>query len=303
MVSIDVTQGADMGESEWPVVRKELTTKADAEIDRPHEQSAGLLDGLAGLARVAAAAAWRTTSSVTETTVNTSTKIVKSALSGASPGQILDETAYELRSIAQRSLGLWDEPAQQVTQPWQLPNGKPCSELELRQRGAALLQRSADVRDVDEMHPAYERILGEITPDEARILKFLAIKGAQPTVDVRTTRPFGVGSELVAERLSMIGEEAGCRFTDRTGAYLNNLFRLGLLWFSKEKVDPSRYQVVEVQPIVVEAMKRAGRSPSTVHRSVHLTPFGDDFCRTCLPLDAPGYGAMESGTFRVRKNT
>ncbi|ETA66324.1 DUF4393 domain-containing protein [Haloechinothrix halophila] len=256
-----------------------------ARADEAENHEVGLLDGVSGLARVAATGWWRATSAVVETTVQTSSKIVKSALNGASPAQIVDETATELRTIAQRSLGFGDENDED--------NGSSqhrCSEQELKARGAALLQRSADVRWNDDMHPAYERILEEIAPDEARILKYLALNGAQPTVDVRTTRPFGVGSELVAERLSMIGEEAGCRHLDRTNAYLNNLFRLGLLWFSKEKVEPSRYQVVEVQPIVQDAMKRAGRSPSTVHRSVHLTPFGVDFCKTCLPLDSPGYG-------------
>lgn len=250
-------------------------------------EDVGLIDGVSGLAKVAAAGWWRATTVVVETTVNTSTKIVRSALNGASPTQIIDETATELRAIAQRSLGLDDDSHADAHLH---DHYKSCSEQELRARGAALLQRSADIRHTDDMHPAYERILEEIAPDEARILKLLALNGAQPTVDVRTTRPFGVGSELVAERLSMIGEEAGCRHLDRTSAYLNNLFRLGLLWFSKEKVEPSRYQVVEVQPVVTEAMKRAGRSPSTVHRSVHLTPFGMDFCKTCLPLDSPGYG-------------
>ncbi|MPY76997.1 MAG: DUF4393 domain-containing protein [Actinophytocola sp.] len=268
----DATDDRDVPES-----GRNLPARAD--------EAGGLLDGVSGLARVAATGWWRATSAVVETTVSTSTKIVKSALSGASPAAIVDETASELRSIAQRSLGFGGHDTEDTGS-----SHHQCSEKELKERGAALLQRSADVRWNDDMHPAYERILEEIAPDEARILKFLALNGAQPTVDVRTTRPFGVGSELVAERLSMIGEEAGCRHLDRTNAYLNNLFRLGLLWFSKEKVEPSRYQVVEVQPIVQDAMKRAGRSPSTVHRSVHLTPFGVDFCKTCLPLDSPGYG-------------
>jgi hypothetical protein len=135
-------------------------------------------------------------------------------------------------------------------------------------------------------HPAYARILDEIEPDEARILRFLAIEGPQPSVDVRTSRPLGIGSELIASGLSMIGLQAGVRNLARTKADLNNLYRLGLVWFSREEVDdPTRYQVVEVQPDVAEAMKKAGRSPKTVRRSIHLTPFGEDFCQTCLPLD------------------
>ena len=53
---------------------------------------------------------------------------------------------------------------------------------------------------------------------------------------------------------------------DRTNAYLNNLFRLGLVWFSREEVEPQRYQVVEVQPEVQEAMARAGRAPKTIRQ-------------------------------------
>jgi hypothetical protein len=115
-------------------------------------------------------------------------------------------------------------------------------------------------------------------------LRFLVTDGPQPAIDVRTNRPLGVGSELVASGLSMIGLQAGVRYIERTKADLNNLYRLGLVWFSREEVaDPTRYQVVEVQPDVQEAMKRAGRSPKTVHRSIHLTPFGEDFCSICLP--------------------
>ena len=137
----------------------------------------------------------------------------------------------------------------------------------------------------DDTHPAYERILDELAPDEARILRFLSIDGPQPAIDVRTSRPLGIGSELVAGGLSMIGLHSGVRHLDRHQRYLNNLNRLGLIWFSREQVDPVRYQVVEVQPDVAEVMRSAGRAPKTVRRSIHLTPFGEDFCSTCLPIE------------------
>jgi hypothetical protein len=34
---------------------------------------------------------------------------------------------------------------------------------------------------------------------------------------------------------------------------------------------------------VIEARRAGGRS-KTVRRSISLTPFGEDFCRVCLPL-------------------
>ena len=88
----------------------------------------------------------------------------------------------------------------------------------------------------------------------------------------------------------MIGMRAGCRHVERVPAYLNNLHRLGLVWFSREPVvDTRRYQVLEVQPDVMEAKRRAGRG-RTKRRSIHLTPFGKDFCDSCLP-PAPVAGA------------
>ena len=154
----------------------------------------------------------------------------------------------------------------------------------LRSRGAELLRQSADVEYEEDAHPAYERILDDLAPDEARILRFLAAEGPQPAVDVRAHKALNVGSDLVAPGLSMIGAQAGARYLERVPAYLNNLYRLGLIWFSREPLeDPLRYQVLEAQPDVIEAMRDAGRG-KTVRRSIHLTPFGEDFCRVCLPV-------------------
>ncbi len=157
----------------------------------------------------------------------------------------------------------------------------------LRERGAELLRQSADVHfDDADVHPAYARILDALAPDEARILRLLAMQGPQPSVDVRTATPLRIGSELLAPGLTMIGAEAGCRHVERVHAYLNNLYRLGLVWFSREPVaDRQRYQVLEAQPEVAEAMNQAKRT-RTVRRSIHLTPFGHDFCDICLPVDS-----------------
>jgi len=156
----------------------------------------------------------------------------------------------------------------------------------LREWGTELLAQSADVAQADELHPAYARILENLAPDEARILRLLATGGPEPAVDVRRGLP--LVSELVAPGLNMIGAEAGCRYPDRVAAYLDNLNRLGLIWFSRETLrDVNRYQVLEAQPDAVAAMREAGRTSRTVRRSIHLTPFGYDFCEVCLPLHAP----------------
>lgn len=156
----------------------------------------------------------------------------------------------------------------------------------LRERGAELLRKSRDVWYEEDEHPAHERILDELAPDEGRILKLMLTAGPQPSVDVRTGGPIGLlHSELIAPGLNMIGARAGCKYVERVPSYLNNLQRLGLIWFSRETLhDHLAYQVVEAQPDVLEAMHSV-RAAKIVRRSIHLTPFGEDFCRDCLALE------------------
>src|SRR3954452_23698688 len=181
-------------------------------------------------------------------------------------------------------------PAQVAPQPSTPQSRRPSP----RERGEELLRRSADVREDEEGHPAYERILDELLPDEARILRLLYQAGPQAAVDVRAgALPLNATTELIAPGLTMIGAEAGCRKAERVPAYLNNLYRLRLIWFSREALtEQSRYQVPEAQPDVVEALRSRGRG-RTVRRSIALTPFGADFCERVLPPTTAEFAALQ----------
>ncbi|UDY23195.1 Abi-alpha family protein [Nocardioides sp. Kera G14] len=161
--------------------------------------------------------------------------------------------------------------------------GKESEEERLRRSGTELLRRSRDVWSDEARHPAYESILRELAPDEARILLLMLKQGPQPSVDVRAAGVRGrMQPEVVARGLTMIGSWASVRFPESIPSYLNNLTRLGLIWQSPEPLkDLLRYQVVEAQPDVLEA-KRSVRRAATVRRSIHLTPFGQDFARICF---------------------
>ena len=247
------------------------------------------------VAKLAAGAAWRTAGWTMGAYVRGMNWLTHAALSDESTADLLNDARAELRGQFRALFGL-DAIDDRVIGGRRDRDDEPTpAEREpLRARGAALLEQSADVDFEERGHPAYEDILRHLAPDEARVLRLLATKGAQPSVDVKTWRPLGIGSQTVAPGLNMIGAEAGCRYVERVPAYLNNLFRLGLIWFSREPLDdPVVYQVIEAQPDAQEAMRRAGRA-STMRRSIHLTPFGTDFCETCLPLSTAEFEAFES---------
>jgi hypothetical protein len=265
-------------------VSLEQSSPQPGEEGRARSARSEAMDAAPGLARLTVGAWIRTAEWTVTSSARAGRRVARAVLSGEPLPDLLDEARSGLRGL----LGV-DEIEERIAgllSGGTSPSSRPGGNAQLRERGAELLARSSDVVDGAPMHPAYERMLTELAPDEARVLRLLAGAGSQATVDVRTWRPLDVGSRLVSQGLSMIGLHAGCQFTDQVPQYLNNLNRLGLIWFSREPVESrTAYQVLEAQPDVLEAAKRAGRA-RIVRRSVNLTPFGQDFCDIALPEDA-----------------
>ena len=254
----------------------------------PPEQDGSLIRAVPGLARIAAAAYLRSARWTARASVEATDRVIRAATTGQEPAELFRSTGAELRERTRRLLGVQDRPAESVViHPAASEAEREQARQTLRDRGAELLRRSADVNLDEGAHPAYMRILEDLAPDEARIIRLLYDDGPQPSVDVRSgVLPLQSTSELVAGGLNMIGSEAGCRHRDDVPAYLNNLNRLGLIWFSRERLPELKgYQVLEAQPEVAEALSSAAHT-RTVRRSIHLTPFGRDFCELCLVTSA-----------------
>lgn len=265
--------------------------------EEPREPSTELVQVVPGLARFAIGAGLRTAI----WGIETSLKVIRGAMSVEEAARVLGQLGSGLRSYARELLGIQDLDDRvgqlmpgPATRMRAAARADASGSRSLREQGADLLRQSADVAAADGTHPAYARILSELAPDEARILRLLAVEGPQPTIDVRAANLIGVGSQLVAHGLNLIGAEAGCRHPDRVPLYLNNLDRLGLVWFPREPIDnPMRYQVLEAQPDAMQAIREAGRA-KVAHRSVRLTAFGQDFCQVCLPFDDAEIEALNS---------
>src|SRR4051794_7479911 len=280
-----------------------LPSSADR-IDDDSSREVMLVSALPGLVRLSAAMWWKATEWGLSVSIRASARVLRAAADGESVGELIADAGSELRDYVRQLLEIVEAPeptpgeaAAQRDSGSQGDsgsergsrhgsNGRPDDSPEaLRERGAELLRRSADVHAADTIHPAFGRVLENLAPDEARILRLLAVEGAQPSIDIRTSPPLGIGSEMVAAGMTMIGRSAGCREPDHVHAYLANLYRLGLIWFSREQLeDQGEYQVLEAQPEVQVAMSEGGRT-RTVRRSIHLTAFGKEFCDACLPLD------------------
>ncbi len=262
-----------------------------SEPEREDEQSAyrSLLDRDAapGLARLAAGAWWRTGVWTAHAALDATRRVAGATRSGEAAATLVDDTRREVARAGRRLLGIGEGGSDESPGP----DIRDYDDERLHEGWERLMDLSTEIEvDVDG-HPAFAGILSQLHPDEARILRLLATEGPQAAVDVRNWRPLGIGSHVVAPGLNMIGQHAGCLMVERVPVYLSNLFRLGLIWFSRDPVgEIGPYQVLEAQPEVKEALRRAGRG-TTVRRSVRLTPFGEQFVRACLP---EGTGEFEA---------
>jgi hypothetical protein len=260
-----------------PTGPAELLRRASSPVDEAREL-------LPALVRQTAGASLRSTVWGMEAVVKMGTRVVRVVVPREAL-ELLEDLGSALSASAREVLGI-DELDRRLREA--LPSDRPAGRettASLRARGAELLRESADVDADDGAHPAYARVLSELAPDEARILRLLARAGPQPAIDVRAANLIGVGSQLVARNLNMMGTQAGTRYPERVPAYVNNLERLGLICFSDQPLDdPGRYEVLEAQPEAMDAIKRAGRA-RTVQRTIRLTEFGKDFCDVCLPVD------------------
>lgn len=288
--------------------------------------------GVPGLMRLAATAWWHTTEWTLGNAAHATGRVAQVALHPDTAGELVGDVARTVRGAARDLIGLTDleDRVRSATGPTgdvarRVADSVPGAEVArkvvdavgastgataagrraaaearrngdsptLRLKGAELLYKSRDVNYEEDSHPAYERLVESLAPDEARILRLLLLSGPQPSVDVRTGGPLGlITSRLLAPGLNMIGPRAGLKYVERVPSYLTNLNRLGLVWFSRETLrDSERYQVLEAQPAVLEAIHSV-RAAKIVRRSIHLTPFGEGFCRAALITDAQALSGL-----------
>jgi hypothetical protein len=257
------------------------------------------LDAIPGVARLAAGAWYRGATWGVETTLRASRRIGEAAVSGASAVDLIEDVRDETLAGLKRALAAIDpdaaagDPREEESVDAVRARRRRTTERKaqsLQERGAALLERAAEVGQGDDpIHPGFDRIVDQLAPDEARILKLLVNEGPQAIIYVNRAAPLGIGAREVARRISLVGREAGCLRPELVPAYLDNLVRLGLVAIRRDPVpDEQAYQVIEAQPEVLEVMSsesgRIFRAQSS-HRSIHVTDFGRTFCQVCFPAE------------------
>jgi Abortive infection alpha len=156
----------------------------------------------------------------------------------------------------------------------------------------ALLSRSMQDTPSDSRRTLHEVLVGELVPDEARILSALSDGSSYPLVHIAAP---GVGShlKLVLENASSVGRAAGVALPDRVHLYVSHLRRLGLVEAGPEDHSlKDEYDILLTEPnlrAIIAGIGKGPRGARIIRRSVRMSDLGRELWEAARsPQDVGG---------------
>ncbi|MHC8510322.1 MAG: DUF4393 domain-containing protein [Rhodospirillales bacterium] len=143
---------------------------------------------------------------------------------------------------------------------------------ELREMFENLLANAIDQKTAESAHPSFVEILKQITPDEAKILRYLSRFDKTPIIDILLRRADNLGFWRLQQNFSCIGKYARCENQNLVPALIDNLCRLGIYFIREGESSQAEgfYDEVDNHPEVAEkkiALKNAVEEESASHPS------------------------------------
>ena len=160
---------------------------------------------------------------------------------------------------------------------------------ELRDMYANLLANSMNKVVKNGVHPGFVEIIKQLSPDEAKVLRFISLNTIIPTITLRCVNEEQEGYDVV-KNFSNVGELAKCEYPFEIGKYFDNLIRLGLLknatlasLTNKTLYEPlKKHQHLESQIKTIEHQAPPFNKPEFKESYISMTDFGTSFCEICL---------------------
>jgi Abortive infection alpha len=156
-----------------------------------------------------------------------------------------------------------------------------------------LLTTAMDKETALHAHPAFVEVIKQLSPDEAKVLQFLALVNQVPLVRVtRAIAPSYSFYTVAVPWFSPINKNVSCAHPELIASYLDNICRLGLASIPHLMVmsTAEAYQALEEDPAIRTTMTNISETSADrpeVERGYLLrTDFGGQFCRACVTTPA-----------------
>ena len=160
---------------------------------------------------------------------------------------------------------------------------------EIRNLYANLLSASMQKSLKGDVHPSFVEVIKQITPDEAKILKYLFKKKSIPLLRLnRYDLKAKSGYITVAEHLSLLEIKIQLEMNQLIPTLLENLQRLSLLEISYETSYSDEANYLEVEKYYNQLIKDANSKSDdnwefkTKNGICMMTTYGNAFCKICV---------------------
>lgn len=156
---------------------------------------------------------------------------------------------------------------------------------ELRDMYANLLARSMTDYDKDKVHPSFVEIIRQLTPDEAKLLKFFIADKSFPIIDVKcVVNDEGHFIEYI-HNYTNIADEV-CENPREVSAYIDNLSRLKIIEVTdKYFTDDNKYKPLEESELIKNILNMKldeGKKWKIDRKLFDVTSYGREFIETCV---------------------
>lgn len=161
---------------------------------------------------------------------------------------------------------------------------------ELRDMYANLLANSMNKVVKNGVHPGFVEIIKQLSPDEAKLLRYLSIHPVVPTITLRRENKNHEGIDVV-KNFSNIGELSGCENPFNVCMYFNNLVRLGVLKDFQglsSLTQKSLYDPLKNHEYIIKRQNQVKKASDQYNNAqieesyVSLTDYGVAFCNICI---------------------
>ena len=164
---------------------------------------------------------------------------------------------------------------------------------ELREMYANLLANSMNKVVKDGVHPGFVEIIKQLSPDEAKIIRYLSVQNRIPTLGLKIDKADSSHIVYVKE-FSNVPELSMCENTYDSQKYFDNLVRLGLVERSPDGTyisNENAYETLKKHPFIKNKYQNIEKQSATIDNFskidyikgyCELTAFGKSFCSICL---------------------
>lgn len=156
-----------------------------------------------------------------------------------------------------------------------------------------LLLTAMDSETIQNGHPSFVEIIKQLCPDEARIIRlFYKLRRRDfPIISIHHRERYGGESaksfKIIKHHFSLLGEEAGCEFSEPMPRYIDNLCRLRIVEIVEARIhDDSSYDALVGHPDIVRLVEELNSDKNWEARInkeiLAVTEYGTQFCRACV---------------------